>query len=207
MLPTIEWRDGAVVMVDQRKLPSEEVYVECRTAPEVAKAIKTMVIRGAPAIGVAAAMGLALGVETSKATGTQKLAAEFYRLCELMAAHAADGGQPVLGDRPDEGVVCRGRDGGRIGGSDQGAADRRGASHPRRGCGELPRDRRAWRGRRARRQSRPDALQCRRAGDGRLRHRARRHSRRDRTAARRSPSSPTRPARSCRAPASPRGSW
>jgi methylthioribose-1-phosphate isomerase len=85
MLPTIEWRDGAVVMVDQRKLPSEEVYVECRSAPEVAKAIKTMVIRGAPAIGVAAAMGLALGVETSKATGTQKLAAEFYKLCELMA--------------------------------------------------------------------------------------------------------------------------
>jgi methylthioribose-1-phosphate isomerase len=85
MLPTIEWRDGAVVMVDQRKLPSEEVYVECRTAPEVAKAIKTMVIRGAPAIGVAAAMGLALGVETSKATGTQKLATEFYKLCELMA--------------------------------------------------------------------------------------------------------------------------
>jgi methylthioribose-1-phosphate isomerase len=86
MLPTIEWRDGAVVMIDQRKLPSEEVYVECRTAPEVAKAIKTMVIRGAPAIGVAAAMGLALGVDTSKATGTQKLATEFYRLCELMAA-------------------------------------------------------------------------------------------------------------------------
>ena len=85
MLPTIEWRDGVVVMVDQRKLPSEEVYVECRTAPEVAKAIKTMVIRGAPAIGVAAAMGLALGVETSKATGTQKLATEFYKLCELMA--------------------------------------------------------------------------------------------------------------------------
>jgi methylthioribose-1-phosphate isomerase len=85
MLPTIEWRDGAVVMVDQRKLPSEEVYVECRSATEVAKAIKTMVIRGAPAIGVAAAMGLALGVETSKATGTQKLAAEFYKLCELMA--------------------------------------------------------------------------------------------------------------------------
>jgi methylthioribose-1-phosphate isomerase len=86
MLPTIEWRDDAVVMVDQRKLPAEEVYVSCRTAPEVARAIKTMVIRGAPAIGVAAAMGLALGVRSSKATGTQKLASEFYKLCELMAA-------------------------------------------------------------------------------------------------------------------------
>ena len=86
MLPTIEWRDDAVVMIDQRKLPAEEVYVSCRTAVEVARAIKTMVIRGAPAIGVAAAMGLALGVKQSKVTGTQKLAADFYKLCELMAA-------------------------------------------------------------------------------------------------------------------------
>jgi methylthioribose-1-phosphate isomerase len=86
MLPTIEWRDDGVVMVDQRKLPGEEVYVTCRSANEVARAIKTMIIRGAPAIGVAAAMGLALGVRESKATGTQKLAAEFYKLCELMAA-------------------------------------------------------------------------------------------------------------------------
>jgi methylthioribose-1-phosphate isomerase len=86
MLPTIEWRDDGVVMVDQRKLPAEEVYVTCRSANEVARAIKTMIIRGAPAIGVAAAMGLALGVRESKATGTQKLAAEFYKLCELMAA-------------------------------------------------------------------------------------------------------------------------
>src|SRR4249919_3806931 len=85
MLPTIEWRDTEVVMIDQRKLPAEEIYVHCKTAAEVARAIKTMVIRGAPAIGVSAAMGLALGVKTSKVTGTQKLAAEFYKLCELMA--------------------------------------------------------------------------------------------------------------------------
>lgn len=86
MLPTIEWKDDAVVMVDQRKLPASEIYVRCQTAEQVAKAIKTMVIRGAPAIGVAAAMGLALGVRQSKATGTQKLAVEFYKLCEVMAA-------------------------------------------------------------------------------------------------------------------------
>jgi methylthioribose-1-phosphate isomerase len=86
MLPTIEWTDDGVVMIDQRKLPGVEVYVKCKTAPQVAKAIKTMVIRGAPAIGVAAAMGLALGVRQSKMTGTQKLAAEFYKLCEMMAA-------------------------------------------------------------------------------------------------------------------------
>src|SRR4030095_11249122 len=86
MLPTIDWNDEGVVMIDQRKLPGAEVYVKCKTPQEVAKAIKTMVIRGAPAIGVAAAMGLALGVRSSKATGTQKLATEFYKLCEMMAA-------------------------------------------------------------------------------------------------------------------------
>ena len=86
MLPTIEWRDDAVVMVDQRKLPAQEEYVHCRTARDVARAIRNMVIRGAPAIGVAAAMGLALGVRRSRARGAVKLAAEFHGLCEQMAA-------------------------------------------------------------------------------------------------------------------------
>src|SRR4051812_17652622 len=86
MLPTIAREDDVVVMIDQRKLPAEEVYVRCKTASEVARAIKTMVIRGAPAIGVAAAMGIALGMRKSPATGTQKLAAEFYKICEMMAA-------------------------------------------------------------------------------------------------------------------------
>src|SRR4029434_4919500 len=85
MLPTIEWRDDAVVMIDQRKLPASEIYVTCKTAPEVAKAIKTMVIRGAPAIGVAAAMGIALGMQKSKATGTKQFATEFQKLCDLTA--------------------------------------------------------------------------------------------------------------------------
>jgi methylthioribose-1-phosphate isomerase len=86
MLPTIAFEDDAVVMVDQRKLPAAEVYVRCRTAMEVAKAIKTMVIRGAPAIGVAAAMGIALNMAKSKATGTRQFAAEFQKTCEVMAA-------------------------------------------------------------------------------------------------------------------------
>ena len=86
MLPTIAREADVVVMIDQRKLPSQEVYVRCKTAAEVARAIKTMVIRGAPAIGVAAAMGIALGMRKSKATGTQKFAAEFHKICELMAA-------------------------------------------------------------------------------------------------------------------------
>ena len=86
VLPTIDWKDDAIVMIDQRKLPAVEVYVTCRTANDVAKAIKTMVIRGAPAIGVAAAMGLALGMRRSKATGTKQFTTEFQKLCDLMAA-------------------------------------------------------------------------------------------------------------------------
>ena len=62
MLPTITREGDAVVMIDQRKLPAKEIYVRCKTAAEVARAIKTMVIRGAPAIGVAAAYGIALAV-------------------------------------------------------------------------------------------------------------------------------------------------
>ena len=85
MLPTIEWKDDAVVMIDQRKLPASEVYVTCKTANEVAKAIKTMVIRGAPAIGVAAAMGIAVGMTRSRATGTKQFTTEFQKTCELMA--------------------------------------------------------------------------------------------------------------------------
>ncbi len=86
MLPTVDWQDDAVVMIDQRKLPTAEVYVTCRTAQEVARAIKTMVIRGAPAIGVSAAMGVALGMKKSKATGTAKFAAEFQKTCDLLAS-------------------------------------------------------------------------------------------------------------------------
>ncbi|HKH70303.1 MAG TPA: S-methyl-5-thioribose-1-phosphate isomerase [Vicinamibacterales bacterium] len=85
MLPTIEWKDDAVVMIDQRKLPASEVYLTCKTANEVAKAIKTMVIRGAPAIGVAAAMGIAVGMTRSRATGTKQFTTEFQKTCELMA--------------------------------------------------------------------------------------------------------------------------
>jgi methylthioribose-1-phosphate isomerase len=63
--PTIEWRDGAVRMIDQRRLPGELVYVDARTVDELCQAIRTMVVRGAPALGVAGAMGVAL----ARATG------------------------------------------------------------------------------------------------------------------------------------------
>jgi methylthioribose-1-phosphate isomerase len=86
MLPTIAWQDEDIVMVDQRKLPASEVYVTCKTVNDVAKAIQTMVIRGAPAIGVCAAMGLALGAARSKATGTKQFTTEFQRNCDQLAA-------------------------------------------------------------------------------------------------------------------------
>jgi methylthioribose-1-phosphate isomerase len=86
MLPTIEWQGDTVVMVDQRKLPGQEIYVRCRTSQEVAKAIRTMVIRGAPAIGVAAAMGIALGMRRSSAKGVKQFAVEFQKTCDMMAA-------------------------------------------------------------------------------------------------------------------------
>src|SRR3954452_23044451 len=86
MLPTIEMHGDAIVMVDQRKLPGQELYVRCRTPQEVAKAIRTMVIRGAPAIGVSAAMGIALGMRRSSAKGTRQFAVEFQKICDMMAA-------------------------------------------------------------------------------------------------------------------------
>src|SRR3954467_6119979 len=86
MLPTIDWQGDVIVMVDQRKLPGQEISLRCRTTQEVAKAIRTMVIRGAPAIGVAAAMGIALGMKRSTAKGTKQYAVEFQKACDLMAA-------------------------------------------------------------------------------------------------------------------------
>jgi len=85
LIPTVSWEDGVVVMVDQRRLPTEEVYVRCHDHREVAAAIKDMVIRGAPAIGVAAALGVALGVRVSPAEGEQ-LGRELDRICEELGA-------------------------------------------------------------------------------------------------------------------------
>jgi methylthioribose-1-phosphate isomerase len=85
VVPTVRWENDAVVMIDQRRLPAEEVYLRCLSAGEVAIAIRDMAIRGAPAIGVAAAMGLALAVRTSSAEGAA-LAAEFERACDELGA-------------------------------------------------------------------------------------------------------------------------
>src|SRR5437899_2397613 len=77
MVETIQWTDAGVVMIDQRRLPKEQVFVTCRSYREVAEAIRTMVIRGAPAIGVAAAMGVALGAQEG---------ADFDTVCKTLAA-------------------------------------------------------------------------------------------------------------------------
>jgi methylthioribose-1-phosphate isomerase len=81
----IEWTDKGVVMLDQRRLPAEEVSYTYTDYRDVAKAIREMVIRGAPAIGVAAAMGVALGVQHSSAKSIDELRAEFPAICDTLA--------------------------------------------------------------------------------------------------------------------------
>jgi methylthioribose-1-phosphate isomerase len=84
MIQTLEWTESGVVFIDQTKLPTEEVYATCTTHQQVADAIRNMVVRGAPAIGVAAAMGIALGVKNSKAENGADLKREFDVICETM---------------------------------------------------------------------------------------------------------------------------
>ena len=81
----IEWTEAGVVMLDQRRLPTEEISYTYTDYREVAKAITDMVIRGAPAIGVAAAMGAALGVLHSRAKTIDELRAEFGEICAALA--------------------------------------------------------------------------------------------------------------------------
>src|SRR3981081_4255495 len=81
----IEWTSRGVVMLDQRRLPGEVIRHTYTDYRDVAAAIKDMVIRGAPAIGVAAAMGVALGVERSNARTLDELSAEFPGICQTIA--------------------------------------------------------------------------------------------------------------------------
>ena len=84
MIQTLEWTPRGVVFSDQTKLPTEEVYVTCTTHQQVADVIRNMVVRGAPAIGVAAAMGIALGVKNSKAENGADLKKDFDQICEVI---------------------------------------------------------------------------------------------------------------------------
>src|SRR5438445_500932 len=86
MIKTVEWTNEGVRMLDQRLLPNEEKYLMLRSYEEVADAIKKMVVRGAPAIGVSAAMGLALGANQSVGTSVADLEFDFRFMCKVMAA-------------------------------------------------------------------------------------------------------------------------
>jgi methylthioribose-1-phosphate isomerase len=85
MIKTVEWTNEGVRMLDQRILPTEEKYLMLRSYEEVADAIKKMVIRGAPAIGVSAAMGIALGASQSVGTSIKDLEFDFDYICDVMS--------------------------------------------------------------------------------------------------------------------------
>ena len=87
MFKTIEWGEGGILLLDQRRLPEEEVYLTLKTPEEVAAAIRDMAIRGAPAIGVAAAFGIALGFQAhARGTGPDDPDARFEALAALLGA-------------------------------------------------------------------------------------------------------------------------
>ncbi|MFL6208114.1 MAG: S-methyl-5-thioribose-1-phosphate isomerase [Pyrinomonadaceae bacterium] len=85
MIKTVEWTNEGVRMIDQRLLPTEEKYLILRSCEEVAEAIKQMVVRGAPAIGVSAAMGLAVGLQQAVATTAVDLQTDFDYMCDVMS--------------------------------------------------------------------------------------------------------------------------
>jgi methylthioribose-1-phosphate isomerase len=86
MIKTVEWTKSGVRFIDQTKLPTEETYVTCKTYEEVADAIRTMIVRGAPAIGVTAAMGVALGVRDSQAQDLAALKRDLDHISDVLAA-------------------------------------------------------------------------------------------------------------------------
>ena len=86
MFKTIEWKNNSVVMIDQRLLPTQEVYRKYTDFLDVAEAIREMVVRGAPAIGVAAAMGIALGVLNIKLKERKGFIKEFEHICKVIGA-------------------------------------------------------------------------------------------------------------------------
>jgi methylthioribose-1-phosphate isomerase len=84
MIKTLEWTNDGVRFIDQTKLPTEEVYVTCKDYEEVAAAIRDMIVRGAPAIGVAAAMGIALGVRDAEGDHVAELRRQFDQICDTI---------------------------------------------------------------------------------------------------------------------------
>ena len=196
MIKTLEWTDAGVRFIDQTKLPTEETYVTCKNYEEVADAIRTMIVRGAPAIGVAAAMGVALGTLQSQAKTLPELEREFDTICNVLA-----GTRPTavnlfwairrmrdkfeqLRALPVEKIQAG------VGG--RGAAHAGGRHRRQRSHGQTRRGAAAQQRRRA------DALQCRRAGHRWIRHGAGRDSRRRGVGQTDPACSPTRRGRFCR---------
>ncbi|MGC2422898.1 MAG: S-methyl-5-thioribose-1-phosphate isomerase [Nitrospirota bacterium] len=86
MIPAIEWKDGKVCMLDQTKLPGEVVYVDCTDYMTIAKGIKELWVRGAPAIGIAAAMGVALAANDIEAKDFDSFYQKLIPACDYLAA-------------------------------------------------------------------------------------------------------------------------
>ncbi len=86
MVPTVEWKDGAVRILDQSRLPEKVEFLDCRDYQTVARAIRELRVRGAPAIGVTAAMGIALGAQSLTASGYDEFAKGVTGICEHLAA-------------------------------------------------------------------------------------------------------------------------
>jgi len=85
MIPTLEWTPAGVNFLDQTKLPLQETYVLATDYKQVATVIRDMIVRGAPAIGVSAAMGVAIGIDRSTAADIPALNAEVAEICDLLA--------------------------------------------------------------------------------------------------------------------------
>ena len=85
MIRTIYWQDGMVVMIDQKALPGKERYLVCKRYEQVVAAVKDLTVRGAPAIGVAAALGIALGVSKLSAASRTTFHKSFYSICDVFA--------------------------------------------------------------------------------------------------------------------------
>lgn len=86
MIPTVEWKDGVVHLLDQSKLPGQVIVVECHDYTSVANAIRDLQVRGAPAIGVTAAMGVALGAQAVQCSDFQSFKTSVFEICDHLAA-------------------------------------------------------------------------------------------------------------------------
>ena len=86
MVPTVEWNEGAVRLLDQAQLPEKVVFLDCRDYQTVARAIRELRVRGAPAIGVTAAMGVALGANAIKSANFDEFSKEVHEICDALAA-------------------------------------------------------------------------------------------------------------------------